>query len=766
MPEGNCEDTTIRNGGGFMHQEEGHCDTTHVDISKDIGRAKEVTDYENILTSDDEEEQSDRSKWELLERHIAAMRFDLSSVSTNMPHSIALHMLRAAEGGDGNSNPHYVTDTTTAINIARDSLLKSSSSSDCSAILMAIQSRKKAAIINVQSNRKYQDNAWDLWSVAARWPVLEETRLLELVSPQVEATQESIQGNIDLSRIPAARRLPVFTINNDVSKNGDYDESEYTQPMPTLDMLYASLSQPETKYFFTSDNFRLFDAIMSTRGGELDDEWEPFPIHYPHELDKDFEEQHNPLWWRKFQWSPKTATTAAKARAVMAAAKDEVEEMELKDKEQKNEASDADKIDRALEQLLEPPTPQLWMLSPGTALQARYSEGHIVRLQLSGTVRYTLFNADMLQHMYLYPSVDGRNMQSQVHMYRYDHTISIREEIMRIASSDRKSSFSGFYDAVLHCNPPKSKNKGSSANMEKYSLSPCMTFATLGPGQMLYVPPYWTVHAEALDADTKSDYFGDESIPNNHDQGNNVGGGIATVLDMHSLSDAQLLLAEAWHMRVPLVDALYGSDAVNSTISDAEKIITTQIYIVHILSRLVSGADAHDVPEKENSNPIKNMPPQMQLDRELRSPKYFAERLYQSRYEKLYPLKSVFVQRAKQEFSCYRPKVDGDEEADNSGMKNAATVRKVLAKLNTDLIASRAQFIADTLLDPELEKEPVGVRIIWLQNYVERLAQWAMGGAAERTGLFVLQCLHQEEMLHIEYEEEGPKVMILDPDSE
>jgi hypothetical protein len=138
--------------------------------------------------------------------------------------------------------------------------------------------------------------------------------------------------------------------------------------------------------------------------------------------------------------------------------------------------------------------------------------------------------------------------------------------------------------------------------------------------------------------------------------------------------------------------------------------------------------------------------------------------LYRSRYERLYPRQSVYVVRGKQEFSCYRA------QADDNGI-NTAAVHAVVAKLNHKLIETRAQFVADCLLDPELDKEPVSIRLVWLQNYVERLAKWAMqgmmedaesegGGDTGRTGLFLLQCLYQEEMLKIVQEVEGDRIEI------
>ncbi len=58
--------------------------------------------------------------------------------------------------------------------------------------------------------------------------------------------------------------------------------------------------------------------------------------------------------------------------------------------------------------------PQLHLLSPGAALQARYSEYHVVRAQVLGEARYTLIPPAHLKDMYLFPSIHLSHQQSQV----------------------------------------------------------------------------------------------------------------------------------------------------------------------------------------------------------------------------------------------------------------------------------------------------------------------------------------------------------------
>jgi hypothetical protein len=252
------------------------------------------------------------------------------------------------------------------------------------------------------------------------------------------------------------------------------------------------------------------------------------------------------------------------------------------------------------------------------------------------------------------------------------------------------------------------------------------------------------------------------------------GGGVAAVIDMHSSSNAQLVLAEAWHMHIPIVDALKGSKEENATITIAERVIATQIYAVHVLSRLgsrdVEKTSAKAPAAEAASRKKKKLTHTQRLDMLLNSPKEFARNLYRSRYEGLYPQGSLFMQQQLKEFNCYRVvDLDADAGADKEkeNEDNRSIIRSVVEKLDHRLIESHAQFVADAFHDPSLDTEHAGVRITWLQNYIERLAFWAMGGDYEssddsRTGLFLLQCLYQGEFLNIVPEVEGGEIHLSD----
>ena len=107
---------------------------------------------------------------------------------------------------------------------------------------------------------------------------------------------------------------------------------------------------------------------------------------------------------------------------------------------------------------------------------------------------------------------------------------------------------------------------------------------------MLYIPPYWLVHSEALT--------------------------LSASLDVHSVSSEQLLLLPLNHMQLPF--------QTKHASTKSERVVSAQVFIVHVLSRI----------------------------RGFKSVLKYAQSLYQTRYSALYPEEGLFLQRS--EFSCLR----------------------------------------------------------------------------------------------------------------
>ena len=147
-------------------------------------------------------------------------------------------------------------------------------------------------------------------------------------------------------------------------------------------------------------------------------------------------------------------------------------------------------------------------------------------------------------------------------------------------------------------------------------------------------------------------------------------------------------------------------------VSELERLVAAQVYLVHILSRIGSLREAGL----------------------LRSPRDFVKELYYSRYVHLYPVSSLFMRpyagivadaklvgksdqcssTTERVFTCYTC-----EDQDRSQELN-----KAVERLNSRLLTNRAAFIAACVEDASV---PMAVKLVWLENYAERIASWAMG---------------------------------------
>ena len=66
-------------------------------------------------------------------------------------------------------------------------------------------------------------------------------------------------------------------------------------------------------------------------------------------------------------------------------------------------------------------------------------------------------------------------------------------------------------------------------------------------------------------------------------------------------------------------------------------------------------------------------------------------------------------------------------------------------RINKELLIKIAAFIADAVNDPAI---PRGVKTLWLENYIEVIAKWAMGNADDAV-LFIRTCLNFDYKLEV-----------------
>lgn len=135
-------------------------------------------------------------------------------------------------------------------------------------------------------------------------------------------------------------------------------------------------------------------------------------------------------------------------------------------------------------------------------------------------------------------------------------------------------------------------HQGSTSTVETPSSSVSKAQeAVLQAGQLLYVPPYWTVHSEAQT--------------------------FSVLLDVLSVSQEQQLLSPAFHMALP-----FDAEQVETR---EQRIVAAQVFLVHVLSRVVG----------------------------MTSVRKFALSLYHSRFSVLFPEEGLFLQK-RAGFQCLR----------------------------------------------------------------------------------------------------------------
>lgn len=176
-------------------------------------------------------------------------------------------------------------------------------------------------------------------------------------------------------------------------------------------------------------------------------------------------------------------------------------------------------------------------------------------------------------------------------------------------------------------------------------------------------------------------------------------------IDVKSLSREQVLLSEAQALGVVL----------GNVTSSEEKIIAAQVYAVHFLSRV----------------------------QDLRSPSKFAQRHYQSRYSLLFPENGLFMSKIRKTHHCFE---------DTPSLHSS-----VLSKLDKEGIKKGAQYAADRVNDPSI---PKGVRWIWIGDYIDFIARWAMGDSKMAVA-FITTCLNFDQKVPVVKEVPGPPVMTL-----
>lgn len=167
---------------------------------------------------------------------------------------------------------------------------------------------------------------------------------------------------------------------------------------------------------------------------------------------------------------------------------------------------------------------------------------------------------------------------------------------------------------------------------------------------------------------------------------------LSVALDVLSASHQQLLLAQADQLPFPFLQS-------NQT--REERAVSAQVFLAHLLSRV----------------------------REVASIRKYATVLYASRFAALFPRQDRRVRESA--FTCLK-----DDPARHSA---------VVGGLDRERVLTAAERLAAAANDPSVAP---AVRWLWLGDYVERVARWAMGGP-EGVPLFLLLCLDMEGTIEV-----------------
>ena len=292
----------------------------------------------------------------------------------------------------------------------------------------------------------------------------------------------------------------------------------------------------------------------------------------------------------------------------------------------------------------------------------------------------------------LYPSSGLQARYSAAHTMRVQIKGSSRYTLFPPSSLSSLHLFPSIHAANM-----QSQLDFYEGNFSSSLLSTAQT-VVLQPAQILHIPPYWLTLTETQQQQ------------------------ISLVLDIQSASAEQLILEEAAQRALPFPASFVVVDGKNNNNDKARRVVAAQVFLIHILSRLVIASRTSITMQA------------------MATPKLFSRWLYTTRYQFLYPENSLVMMKNK--FVCYR---------DDPSLHSS-----IVEELDPVQLSHGAQFIADCLNDPILSD---AVRREWLGNYVEQVGRWALEDA-EEVVFFIRECLDFENVIPIQLEEEGHSIQV------
>lgn len=151
--------------------------------------------------------------------------------------------------------------------------------------------------------------------------------------------------------------------------------------------------------------------------------------------------------------------------------------------------------------------PMIWLAHPGVVTQTHYDTQHNFMIQLQGFTRYLLFAPDT--ELYFYPSIHPAESQSQIHLEEPAltvNTICCSSSINHTCASNVQTHALRypFYSvrsltspAVPVLDTHLALNESNCTMLPPISSVNALE-VSLHPGDVLYIPPYWSYRAESV----------------------------------------------------------------------------------------------------------------------------------------------------------------------------------------------------------------------------------------------------------------------------
>lgn len=293
--------------------------------------------------------------------------------------------------------------------------------------------------------------------------------------------------------------------------------------------------------------------------------------------------------------------------------------------------------------------PMIWLSHPGVVAQTHYDPQHNIFLQVQGFKRFHLFPP--AAELYVYPNIHHSYRQSQIHFEKERHNDSHTMDVFELVNATTVEAIE----------------------------------VTLGPGDILYIPPFWQHRVESLT--------------------------LSLSVSILSPSEIDAAIAELFWLQVP-----FGGDLQKTR---SLRIRSVLAYMDALFGEL--GTDLQSsLPESANDTTGFSSPSQSLRHR-------FAQSLFHSRFAPL--LREVPLSKTPR--LCPLGSAD---DVDAASADQIREERQLIHDSQGNFKEAAVHFVATM---QQLQTEDA-IKRTFLRDYLEQLVRWAVG--PQLTGETILKC--------------------------